>query len=38
MDKIEALLLSWNPENLDWNYKEAYLKVKNVLTPKSWTN
>ena len=29
MDKIEALLLSWNPENLDWNYKEAYLKVKN---------
>ena len=29
MDKIEALLLSWNPENLAWNYKEAYLKVKN---------
>ena len=29
MDKIEALLLSWNPENPDWNYKEAYLKVKN---------
>ena len=29
MDKIEVLLLSWNPENLDWNYKEAYLKVKN---------
>ena len=29
MDKIESLLLSWNPENLDWNYKEAYLKVKN---------
>ena len=29
MEKIEALLLSWNPENLDWNYKEAYLKVKN---------
>ena len=27
MDKIEALLLSWNPENLDWNYKEAYLNV-----------
>ena len=29
MDKIKALLLSWNPENPDWNYKEAYLKVKN---------
>ena len=29
MDKIEALLLSWNPENPDWNYKEACLKVKN---------
>ena len=29
MAKIEALLLSWNPENPDWNYKEAYLKVKN---------
>ena len=29
MDKIEALLLSWNPEIPDWNYKEACLKVKN---------
>ena len=29
MAKIEALLLTWNPENPDWNYKEAYLKVKN---------
>ena len=27
--KVKALLLSWNPENPDWNYKEAYLKVKN---------
>ena len=27
--KVKGLLLIWNPENLDWNYKEAYLKVKN---------
>ena len=27
--KVEALLLSWDSKNPDWNYKEAYLKVKN---------
>ena len=32
MDKIEALLFSWNPKKSGWTvekYKEAYLKVKN---------
>ena len=27
--KVKGLLLIWNPENADWNYKEACLKVKN---------
>ena len=27
--KEKGLLLIWNPENADWNYKEACLKVKN---------
>ena len=27
--KVKALLLSWNPKNPEWNYKEAYFKVKN---------
>ena len=27
--KVKGLLLIWNPENPDWNYKEACLKVKN---------
>ena len=27
--KVKGLLLIWNPENVDWNYKEACLKVKN---------
>ena len=26
--KEKGLLLSWNSANSDWNYKEAYLKVK----------
>ena len=26
--KVKGLLLSWNSENADWNYKEACLKVK----------
>ena len=25
--KVKGLLLIWNPENADWNYKEACLKV-----------
>ena len=27
--KVKGLLLIWNSENADWNYKEACLKVKN---------
>ena len=27
--KVKGLLLVWNSANSDWNYKEAYLKVKN---------
>ena len=27
--KEKGLLLIWNPENADWTYKEACLKVKN---------
>lgn len=26
--KVKGFLLGWNPENADWNYKEACLKVK----------
>ena len=36
-----CLIFAWDPKDSKWTaekYKEACLKVKNVLTPKSWIN